>query len=66
MHKSLAEALLLGESVVSVRHLRELGIHTGVPASVTDHAVSGVKVLNVIALAGGTYECTCTTTEAIS
>ena len=64
MHKSLAEALLLGKSVVSVSHLGELGIHTGVPASVTDNAVAGIEVLNVIALTGRTNEGTCAAAKA--
>ena len=56
MHKSLAEALLLCKSVVSVRHFCEIGIHTRIPASVTNYAVTRVKILNIIALAGGAHK----------
>ena len=56
VHKSLAETLLLGETVVSVSHSGELGIHAGVPASVTDNSVSCVEILYVIALACGANE----------
>ena len=56
MHESLAEALLLRQSVISVRHLREIGIHAGIPASVTDHAVARVEILNIVTLAGGANE----------
>ena len=56
MHKSLTEALLLGVSVVSVSHLGEVGIHAGVPASVTDNTVTRVEILYIVALARRTYE----------
>ena len=64
VHKSLTEAFFLCKSVVSVSHLGELGIHAGVPASVTDNAVAGVEVLYVVALAGRANEGTRAATEA--
>ena len=56
MHEALTEAFLLRQTVVAVRHSGEFGIHAGVPASVTDDTLTGVEVLDIIALAGGAYE----------
>ena len=56
MHKSLTEALLLGKSVVSVRHFGKIGIHAGIPASITNYAVTRVKILYIIALTGRANE----------
>ena len=53
MHEALTEPLLLGETGVAAGHLGEIGIHTGVPAAEPLDAVSGVKVPDVVALAGG-------------
>ena len=44
------------KSVVSVSHSGKLGIHTGVPASVTDNTVTRVKIFYVVALTGGANE----------
>ena len=56
VHKSLAETLLLGKSVVSVRHFGKLGIHTGVPATEANDTVARAEILDVVALAGGANE----------
>ena len=53
MHEALTEAFLLRQTVVAVRHSGEFGIHAGVPASVTDDTLTGVEVLDVIALTSG-------------
>ena len=64
MHEALTEAFLLRQTVVAVRHSGEFGIHAGVPASVTDDTLTGVEVLDVIALTSGAYEGAGTATEA--
>ena len=56
MHKSLAEALQLRITVVSVCHLREVGIHAGIPATEALHALVRLEILDVVALTGGANE----------
>ena len=63
MHKSLAEAFLLRKSVISVCHFGKLGIHARIPASVTNYAVSGLEIFDVIALTGGAYKRTRSATK---
>mgnify|MGYP007011127843 CR=1 FL=1 len=52
MHKSLTESLHLAGTVVSVSHHGKIRVHAGIPAAVTLYTVSGVKVFDIVALAG--------------
>ena len=56
VHESLAEAFFLGQTGVAMRHFGEVGVHTGVPAAESLHAMTGIVVLDVVALAGRAYE----------
>ena len=64
MHESLTESLQLAGTVISVSHHCEIGIHTGIPAAVTLDSVSGIIILDVIALAGRANEGTGTAAQA--
>src|SRR5699024_1008137 len=64
MHEALTEPLLLRGPVVSVSHHGEIRIHAGIPAAVSLYPVSGIVVLNVIALTGGAYKRTGTAGQA--
>ena len=52
MHESLTETLHLAVTVISVCHHCKVRVHTGIPAAVTLYTVSGVKVFDIVALAG--------------
>ena len=45
-------------------HLREVGIHTAVPASELFNTVSGIKLANIVALTSRANESACAATEA--
>ena len=53
MHESLAETLQLGKSGLTCRHFGEIGIHAGIPAAEALYTVTGIEILDIIALAGG-------------
>ena len=56
VHKPLAEPLQLRQARLPGGHFGEVGIHARVPAAEALHAVAGVEVLDVVALAGGADE----------
>ena len=62
MHKSLTVSLQLRRTAVAVRHQREIGIHTGVPTTITDYAFIRLVIANVETLTGRAHERTCTAT----
>ena len=59
VHESLSESLHLGVSGICRRHLREVPVHAGIPASETDGARIGLEISYVETLAGRAYESTC-------
>jgi hypothetical protein len=63
MHESLTESLHLAGTVISVSHHGKIRVHTGIPAAVTVNTVSCVVILDIIALAGRTYEGTGSTCQ---
>ena len=52
VHETLTETLQLCGTVVSCCHHGEIRVHAGIPAAVTLYTVSGVKVFDIVALAG--------------
>ena len=50
MHKALTETFKLRQSRLSGGHLGEIGIHTGIPATETLNAVTGVEILDIVGL----------------
>ena len=63
MHESLAESLQLAGTVISMSHHGEIRVHTGIPAAVSLHTMSGVIIFDIVTLAGRTYEGTGTTCQ---
>ena len=63
MHKSLTETLHLRVTAVAVRHQREVGIHTGIPATITKNAFARLEITNVEALTSRANERTRTATK---
>ena len=46
----------MSQSRLTCGHFGKFGIHAGIPAAETLNAVTGVEVLNIVALASGAHK----------
>lgn len=53
MHKTLTESLHLAGTVVAGSHQSKVRIHAGIPAAEPLHSMSGIIILDIVALTVG-------------
>ena len=64
VHKSLTESLHLRRTAVAVCHQREIRIHAGIPATITNNPFTRFEITNVEALTGRANKGTSTAAQA--